>query len=226
MERRRSRAGAPAGRRRAGRRPSAPPSARQVALRAPGVVMIPAPSPGRADECRGPARGARPVARHADAGDVGHPRRRRRHPRQGPRPPAAAAGPARLVDRRARDQRHHGRRGRAAEALPRHPDRGRAGRDGRLDQVAAARRRHLGQLLRRPGRPVHHGRGLRGAQAGGRPRRRAAHEARRPTGSPPAAVSPRPASSPGSGSRSAACGPGTTCRSSRRRSSTCRPGFR
>ncbi len=148
-----------------------------VALRAPGVVMIPPPAAGGKDEPSDlPATG---LAQPQDPADVGHSRRRRRHPRQGPRPPAAVAGPPWLVDRRARDQRHHGRRGRAAEALPRHPDRGGAGGDGRLDQVAAARRRHLGQLLRRPRRPVHHGRGLRGAQAGGRPGRRAAHEARR-----------------------------------------------
>ena len=46
----------------------------------------------------------------------------------------------------------------------------RAGRP--LDPLAAARRRHLGQLLRRPGRPVHDDRGLRRAAAGRRRRRR------------------------------------------------------
>ena len=44
--------------------------------------------------------------------------------------------------------------------------------------VPAARRRDLGQLLRRPRRPVHHGRGLRGAAAGRAPARAPAHMAR------------------------------------------------
>ena len=77
---------------------------------------------------------------------------------------------------------------------------------------AAARRRHLGQLLRRPGRPVDHGRGLGRAAAG---RRRAG---RRRTWRAAAGVRPRigrrrarPGSSPGSGWRCSACGRGTTC---------------
>ena len=40
----------------------------------------------------------------------------------------------------------------------------------------------------------------------------APHMTLRPAGSRPTAASPRPASSPGSGSRSAACGHGTSCR--------------
>ena len=52
------------------------------------------------------------------------------------------------------------------------PGRPRAGRP--LDPLPAARRRHLGQLRRRPGRPVDDDRGLRRAAAGRRRRRRAA----------------------------------------------------
>ena len=63
---------------------------------------------------------------------------------------------------------------------------------GPLDPLAAARRRHLGQLRGRPGRPVHHHRGLRRAAAGRRRRRRtrtcaprASHPGqRRPRGQP------------------------------------------
>ena len=54
-----------------------------------------------------------------------------------------------------------------------------AAETARVDPLAAARGRHLGQLLRRPRRPVHHGRGLRRAQAGGRRPGRGAHAARR-----------------------------------------------
>ena len=46
-----------------------------------------------------------------------------------------------------------------------------------LDPLAAARRRHLGELRGRPGRPVDDHRGLRRAAAGRRRRRRAAPEA-------------------------------------------------
>ena len=52
-------------------------------------------------------------------------------------------------------------------------------RGGPLDPVAAARRRHLGDVLRRPARTVHHDRGVRRAAAGRRPRRRRAHAPRR-----------------------------------------------
>ena len=78
---------------------------------------------------------------------------------------------------RARDQRDHGRRGPAAARVPR-PARRRRGRGGGpLDPVPAAGRRHLGQLLRRARRPVHHGGGLPGPAAGRRRAGRAAHEA-------------------------------------------------
>ena len=51
-----------------------------------------------------------------------------------------------------------------------------------MDPLAAARGRVVGQLPRRPRRPVHHGGGLRRAAPGGRPARRRAHaRARRPS---------------------------------------------
>ena len=80
---------------------------------------------------------------------------------------------------RARDQRDHGGRGPAAAPVPRCPRRRSHRRHRALDPVQAAPGRHLGQLLRRPRRPVHHRRGLRGAAAGRRPGGRAAH-GRRP----------------------------------------------
>ena len=49
-----------------------------------------------------------------------------------------------------------------------HQDRRADRRDRPLDQVPAARRRHLVELLRGQARPVHHGRGLRRAAAGRR----------------------------------------------------------
>ena len=58
-------------------------------------------------------------------------------------------------------------------------------------RVPAARRRHLGQLLRRPGRPVHHGRGVRRAAAGRRRAGRAAHGAAPRRGSASRAASRR-----------------------------------
>ena len=79
-----------------------------------------------------------------------------------------AAGPGRLVAGRAGDQRHDGRRGPAAARVPRHPDGGGDRGGGALDQVPAASRRDLGELPRRRRRPVHHGRGVRGAAAGRR----------------------------------------------------------
>ena len=83
-------------------------------------------------------------------------------------PPARAAGRGRLVEGRARDQRHDGRRGPAAARVPRDPHRGGDRAGGALDPVAAASGRHLGELLRRPRRPVDDHRGLRRAA----PRRR------------------------------------------------------
>ncbi len=80
------------------------------------------------------------------------------------------------------------------------------GRGGPLDPVAAARRRHLGQLLRRPGRPVDHGRGLGGAAAGRRRRRRAAHAGRAGVRPRRTAASRRPGCSPGSGWPCSGCG--------------------
>ena len=69
----------------------------------------------------------------------------------GGRAPARPAARGRLVAGRAGDQRHHGRRGPAAAGVPADPDAGADRRGGPLDQVPAARRRHLGQLRGRPG---------------------------------------------------------------------------
>ncbi len=86
-----------------------------------------------------------------------------------------------LVAGRAADERHDGRRGHAAARVPRHPPRRRDRALGRLDPLAAARRRHVGELPRRPGRAVDDDRGLLGAA----PRRRRARAprtcARRPS---------------------------------------------
>ena len=95
-----------------------------------------------------------------------------------------------LVAGRAGDQRHHGRRGPAAAGVPRRPDRRADAGRGPVDRLQAARRRHLGELLRRPRRPVHHGGGLRRAAAG---RARAAGAAHGPGGG----VDPRPGRDPG-----------------------------
>ena len=92
------------------------------------------------------------------------PVRRRPGPRRGsPARPAARAG---LVAGRAGDQRHHGRGGPAAPRVPRRRRRGGDGGRGPVDPPPSSARRHLGQLPRRPGRPVHDRRGLRRAAAG------------------------------------------------------------
>ena len=56
--------------------------------------------------------------------------------------------------------------------VPRHPRATRSRAGGPLDPLPAARRRHLGHLPRRPGRPVDHRRGVRRAAAGRRHARR------------------------------------------------------
>ena len=119
---------------------------------------------------------------------------------------AALPGRGRLVEGRARDQRDHGRRGPAAARVPRHPPSAETRGSGPLDPVAAARRRHLGDVPRRAGRPVDHGRGVGGAAARRRPGRRRAHARRPPSSSGPAAGWRAPGSSPGSGWRCSGCG--------------------
>ena len=79
------------------------------------------------------------------------------------------------MEGRARHQRDHGRRRPAAAGVPGHPDRDRDRGGGPLDPVPATRRRHLGHLPRRAGRPVHHRRGVGRAAPGRRRGRRTAH---------------------------------------------------
>ena len=83
---------------------------------------------------------------------------------------------------------------------------------GALDPLAPARRRHLGELLRRAARPVDHHRGLRGPPAGRRlrPTRSTWRGARSSSAAP--AGSSAAGSSPASGWRCSASGPGTSCR--------------
>ena len=108
--------------------------------------------------------------------------------------------PRGLVEGRARDQRHHGRRGPAAAPLPRHPRR-RAwpSAAGRWIRSQQQRRRHLGHLLRRPGGSVDHRRGLRGPAPGRRRRRRRPHGRGGGVGPDPRRHRRPPGSSPGSG---------------------------
>ena len=73
--------------------------------------------------------------------------------------------------------------------------------DRALDPLEAARRRHLGDLLRRPRRPLDHGRGVRRAAARGRSGRRRAHARARPRSSATAAASSARASSRACGCR-------------------------
>ena len=103
------------------------------------------------------------------------------------RAPALAPGSRRMVEGRARDERHDGRRGHPVARVPRDPRRGDDRALGGLDPLAAARGRLVGQLLRRARRPLDDGRGLRGA---------AARRATRPT---PRTCAPRPPSSRGAG---------------------------
>ena len=156
-----------------------------------------AASPPRAPSRRRRRRWRR-ERRHRDA-----PRRR---DRGRDRAPARAPAPRRLLGRRARVERDHDRaapllapRPRPAHARARPQDRQRAAR-------APARRRHLGDLVRRPGRPLDDRRGLRGARsspASTPARRRATSSARaagsRRRGSSPSASSPCSASGRGSG---------------------------
>ena len=115
----------------------------------------------------------------------------------------------RLLEGRARDQRHDGRRGPAAAPVPRHPRRGRDARDGGLDPLAAARRRRL--VATYPGGPSDLSTTVEAytrAASGRRPARRG-----RTCGAPPsacatAAASRRRASSRASGWRSSASGRG------------------
>ena len=89
--------------------------------------------------------------------------------------------------------------------------------DGPVDPVPTAPRRNLGDLLRRAARPVHHGRGVRGPA----PRRRRPPTpgtcCGRPSSCAATAASRAAGSSPGSGWRCSACGPGTPCPSCRPR---------
>ena len=120
--------------------------------------------------------------------------------------------PRRVVEGRARHQRHDGRRGPPAAPVPRRAH-ARAGVDhGGVDPLAAARRRHVGHVPRRARRPLHHGRGLRRAAPGRRSgrRRRTSRRPRRSSSS--TAGSKAPASSPGCGWRCSGCGRGTPCR--------------
>ncbi len=86
-----------------------------------------------------------------------------------------------------------------------------------------ARRRHLGQLLRRPARAVDHRRGLRRPPPGRRPGRRPPHARAPPSTSGTPAGSRPPGCSPGSGWPCSGCGPGTSSRSCRPRSCSCPP---
>src|SRR5690606_29308178 len=103
---------------------------------------------------------------------------RRARARARPRPPARAPDRGRLVEGRARDQRHDGGGGPAAAAVPRPPRSGRPARDRRVDPLQAGRRRWLVDLLRRSARPVGDDRGVDGAAPGRRSRGRRAHAAR------------------------------------------------
>ena len=78
---------------------------------------------------------------------------------------ALAPGRRRLVAGRAADERHDGRRGHAPARVPGRPPCRRDRALGRLDPLPAARRRHLGELPRRPRRAVDDDRGLLGAAA-------------------------------------------------------------
>ena len=135
------------------------------------------------------------------------------------RPAARAAAPRRLVGRRARVERDDDRaapllapRPRPAYARARPQDRERA-------PGAAARRRHLVDLVRRPARPVDLGRGVRRPEARGR---RPGPEGARlhPL---PRAGSREHGSSRSASSRSSASGRGSGSRRSRSGSSCFRP---
>ena len=146
--------------------------------------------------------------------------------RRGSGSPPPAAAPRGLVEGRAGDQRHHGRRGPHAPPLPRDPRSGGGGGVGPVDPGQPARRRHLGHFLRRPRRPVDDHRGLRGAAPGRRRPSNPRHAAPRPRGYAPTAASRPAGCSPGSGWRSWAGGTGKTCRCCRRRSCSCPRGPR
>ena len=79
-----------------------------------------------------------------------------------------APAPRGLVEGRARDERDDGRRGPAAARVPRASATPRRPSARPLDPLAAARGRLVGQLLRRPRRPLDDDRGLRRAAAGRR----------------------------------------------------------
>lgn len=79
------------------------------------------------------------------------------------------------MEGRPRDERHDGRRGPAPPPVPGNPRRDDHTRRRTVHPRRAARGRHLGHLLRRPRRTLHHHRGVRRPAAGrGRPGR-AAH---------------------------------------------------
>ena len=130
---------------------------------------------------------------------------------------ALAPAPGRLVVRRARVERDDDRaapllapRARPAHAGARPQDRERAAR-------AAARRRHLVDLVRRPGRPLDDDRGVRRDEARrGRPGPKALAYIRRRAGSR------RAASSRSASSRCSGTGRGSGSRRSRSRSCCCR----
>ena len=89
---------------------------------------------------------------------------------------------------------------------------------GGVDPLPAARRRHVGELPRRPRRSVDDDRGLLGAAPGRRLRRRPSTCASRPSSSARRAASRRRACSRTCGWRCSGCGRGTACRRCRRRS--------
>ena len=84
-------------------------------------------------------------------------------------------------------------------------------RDRALDPLEAARRRQLGDVLRRPGRPLDDRRGVRRAAARRRPAGRRAHARGRGARSATSAASSARASSRACGCRCSRCGRGTTC---------------
>ena len=152
------RRGEPGRRRHPGRRPG------RVHRRSPSSSPRGSGSPMASLAGRAPTRGTEARARGAHGGPnaaspnavdgpstaldggrwtIDHPWRRPggrgRHARARPRPPPGPPGPQRLLDRRARDERHDGRRGRPAAPLSRHPHRSRPQGDGGLDSLAAAR---------------------------------------------------------------------------------------
>src|SRR5204863_2792305 len=102
--------------------------------------------------------------------DAGHHDPGAARARAGGRASALAATAGRLVEGRARDERHDRRRGSLPAALPRAARSAADPLDGALDPLEAARGRKLGDLLRRSSGSLDDGRGLHRAPARWRPR--------------------------------------------------------